>query len=62
MSFLAHVIWFLIKGFRPFLGSAICKYPVSCTAFAHQELQSKSLLIALKTITIRVLSCNPFTK
>lgn len=61
MTIIAHILWFLIKGLRPLFGPAHCKYPVSCTVYAHEQLKTESLLRAIKKIVIRVLSCNPFT-
>ena len=48
---------------RPFLGfmNIVCIYEVSCTDYAKHQLTNKSLYIALPTITLRLLSCNPLT-
>lgn len=56
---LNKIIIFLIIGLRPLFGLAHCKYVVSCTQFATEELQQKSLLPAVWAIIKRVCSCNP---
>ena len=56
------IIYFLIIVMRPMLGpSHVCIYPVTCTNYAREQLQTKSLFIAIPLIVLRVLSCNPIT-
>ena len=55
-----YFLIFLIRGLRPLLGPAHCKYPISCTDYAENTLKSKYLFPAVWLITKRVLSCNPF--
>ena len=55
-----YFLIFLIRGLRPLLGPAHCKYPVSCTNYAEDKLKNKYLFPALLLITKRVLLCNPF--
>jgi len=57
---LGLLLIFLIRGLRPFLGPSHCKYPISCTNYAAEQLKTKPLLAAIWLITKRVLSCNPF--
>ncbi|MDZ4154482.1 ribonuclease P protein component [Methylicorpusculum sp.] len=61
-SIIARLLIFLIQGIRPLLGPACCRYQVTCTQFAIQQLQEEPLLIALWRIIKRVFSCNPFYK
>ena len=51
---------FMIRGLRPLLGAAHCKYQVGCTEFAVYQLQNKSFLKAVTEIIKRILSCNPW--
>ena len=62
MNLLAHFILFLIEGLRPLLGPSNCRYPIGCTTFAREQFEKESFLKAFKNTTLRVLSCNPFTK
>jgi len=57
---IGYILIFLIRGLRPLLGPAHCKYPISCTDYAEDTLKKESLLKAIWLITKRVLSCNPF--
>ena len=61
-SIIARLLIFLIQGIRPLLGPACCRYQVTCTQFAVQQLQEEPLFIALWRIIKRVFSCNPFYK
>lgn len=56
-SFLCIMI---IQGIRPLLGPADCKFPVTCTRYAIQQLQEQPLHRAFYLIAHRLLSCNPF--
>lgn len=62
MNLFSHTILFFIEGLRPLLGPSNCRYPVGCTAFAREQFEKESFFKALKNTTLRVLSCNPFTK
>lgn len=57
---IARFIIFIITGLRPLLGPAECRFEVSCTNYAKDELKNKPLLKALFSIIKRLLSCNPF--
>jgi putative component of membrane protein insertase Oxa1/YidC/SpoIIIJ protein YidD len=60
---LSRLFIFLIQGIRPLLGGqGCCKYSVTCTQFAINQLKERPLHRALWHICKRVLSCNPFTK
>ncbi len=62
-NYCARFLIFLIKGIRPLLGSpGCCRYTVTCTDFAVQQLQEQPLHKAIWRISKRVLSCNPFCK
>ncbi len=52
---------FLILGLRPLLGPAACKFPVSCTDYAVEQLEKERITKAVWRITKRLLKCNPFT-
>ncbi|HRN77963.1 MAG TPA: membrane protein insertion efficiency factor YidD [Candidatus Dependentiae bacterium] len=54
------LIIFIISGLRPLLGPAHCKYPVTCTPYAIEQLNTQPLHRALGLIIRRILSCNPF--
>jgi len=60
MSYLNKVTLFLIMGLRPLIGPAQCRYTITCTQFAAQQLQEKTFLYAVIAIVKRVFSCNPF--
>ena len=57
---IGFLLIFLIRGLRPFLGPSHCKYPISCTDYAAEQLKTQPLFRAIWQITKRVLSCNPF--
>jgi putative component of membrane protein insertase Oxa1/YidC/SpoIIIJ protein YidD len=59
MKIFNNFVIFLIVGLRPLFGQAHCKYSVSCTQFATEQLQTNSLLPAVWAIVKRVFSCNP---
>ncbi|MBN8553850.1 MAG: membrane protein insertion efficiency factor YidD [Deltaproteobacteria bacterium] len=48
--------------FLSFLGLRMgCRYPISCSEFARDEIQnSKSLMKSLYKISIRLMSCGPW--
>lgn len=49
-----------IFGLRPWLGPAACRFPVSCTSYAIEQLKAdQSFIIACFNIISRLLSCNP---
>jgi hypothetical protein len=50
---------FIISGMRPLLGPASCRYTVTCTPFAIEQLKTQPLHRALWYIIKRVASCNP---
>jgi putative component of membrane protein insertase Oxa1/YidC/SpoIIIJ protein YidD len=55
-----RVFIFILRGTRPLLGPARCKFTVTCTEYAIIQLQEKSLLVAIGEIVRRLFSCNPF--
>jgi putative component of membrane protein insertase Oxa1/YidC/SpoIIIJ protein YidD len=57
---IAQFLIFLLRGLRPLLGPAYCKFYVSCTEFAIIQLQEKPLPKACLAIIKRLLSCHPF--
>lgn len=57
---LNKMVIFLIVGLRPLFGIAHCRYQLSCTKFATQQLKEYALLPAMWAIIKRILSCNPF--
>ena len=57
---IAKLLIFLLYGIRPLLGPATCKYPISCTDFAVQQLQEKPLAYACIAIIKRIVSCIKF--
>jgi putative component of membrane protein insertase Oxa1/YidC/SpoIIIJ protein YidD len=57
--FLNKAVIFLIVGLRPLFGVAHCRYEVSCTKFATEQLQKNALLPAVWEIVKRICSCNP---
>jgi putative component of membrane protein insertase Oxa1/YidC/SpoIIIJ protein YidD len=59
MPLLNKIIIFLIVGLRPLFGVAHCRYVVSCTKFAAEQLQEKTFYVALWEIIKRICSCNP---
>lgn len=62
-NYSARFLIFLIRGIRPLLGPpGCCRYTITCTNFAVQQLQEQPLHKALWRIGKRVLSCNPFCK
>lgn len=62
-NFIKNILQFLIAGLRPFLGPGlfgpVCRYPISCTQFALEQLENKPLFTALIAITKRIFSCGP---
>ncbi len=55
--------WFLvggIVGLRPLVGSARCRFTVTCTEFALLQLESEPLGAALMNILKRLSRCHPF--
>jgi putative component of membrane protein insertase Oxa1/YidC/SpoIIIJ protein YidD len=54
---------FILQGIRPLhhavLGPATCRYPTACTQFAINQIQERSLPVALCNIIKRLLACNP---
>ena len=60
-SALAIILSALIAVLRPLLGQdGGCRFEVTCTEYALQQLQTEPLYKAIKNITRRVLSCHPF--
>jgi putative component of membrane protein insertase Oxa1/YidC/SpoIIIJ protein YidD len=55
-----HAIIFFMTGLRPLLGPAACRFPLSCTHFAVEQLKKKSLVAALWAIIKRIAACQPF--
>ena len=55
-----NILQFTITGLRPFLGPATCKYPIGCTQFALEQLETQSLPYALAAIIKRLISCAPW--
>lgn len=51
------ILIFLLRGLRPLLGPAYCRFYISCTEFAIIQLQGQSLPKACWAITKRLLSC-----
>lgn len=49
----------MIVGIRPLFGPSECRYSVTCTQFAADQLRNKTFFSAVLAITKRVLSCNP---
>lgn len=51
--------WLIIQ-IRPFFGPLnICPYPVGCTQFALESLESDFVVVAVTRIAFRLLKCNP---
>jgi putative component of membrane protein insertase Oxa1/YidC/SpoIIIJ protein YidD len=59
--FLNKAVIFLIVGLRPLFGVAHCRYEVSCTKFATEQLQKEAFVCAMWHIIKRVLSCSPLS-
>lgn len=61
-SFKNYLIYFfiaLINIIRPLLGPpGCCRYYITCTRFAEEQLKTQPLLKAIKEIIKRLLSCN----
>lgn len=59
MRLVSSFVIFLIRGLRPLLGPATCKYQVTCGTFAIAQLQELPIHIAIWSVVKRILSCNP---
>ncbi len=56
------IISLLINSIRPLLGPrGACIYKKTCTLYAKEKLETRSIFIAIPLIILRVLSCNPIT-
>jgi len=49
-----------IVGLRPLLGPATCKFHITCTPYAIDQLETQPLHKALWNIIKRLLMCSPF--
>jgi putative component of membrane protein insertase Oxa1/YidC/SpoIIIJ protein YidD len=49
----------LIRGLRPLLGPAVCRFTITCTNYAVLQLQQKPFFPACYLIIERLLLCNP---
>lgn len=59
VPFINRAVIFFIVGVRPLFGIAHCRYVISCTRFATEQLQNNKLFPAVWNIIKRVSSCNP---
>jgi putative component of membrane protein insertase Oxa1/YidC/SpoIIIJ protein YidD len=59
-TLLANIISILIRGLRPLLGPASCRFHQGCTAYALVKLKTEPLPHALWNIGKRLFLCNPF--
>jgi putative component of membrane protein insertase Oxa1/YidC/SpoIIIJ protein YidD len=60
MSHLNKFLLFIIVGIRPLFGPSECRFSVTCTQFAADQLHNKTFFYAVWAIVKRVVSCNPF--
>ena len=57
---IAKILSGIIIGLRPLLGPANCRFEPTCTPYAINQLKTQSVLVALKNIVKRIISCRPF--
>ncbi|MCX5922552.1 MAG: membrane protein insertion efficiency factor YidD [Candidatus Dependentiae bacterium] len=57
-----NILIFMIRGLRPLLGDAECKYPIGCCEYTIGTLKKMPLHKALWKSIKRILSCNPWNK